>query len=267
MTPPAVTLRNLAVRVGRSNVLQLEALQVDAGQLVALLGPNGAGKSTLLRCLLGTQPRVRGEVSVLNRPIGSLTAKQLAGLRQRVGYVPQHLPASCEIPLTVREVVAIGRTGLAGLLRPLGREDWRIIDEWIARLGLVELVGRRFTDISGGEQRKTLIARAMVQQPELLLLDEPTANLDIGWRERLVALVEELYRTCEITIILVCHELEVLPPSGQRIVLLDNGRLLADGPSGQVLSADRIASLYGAGLGVMHRNGRWALLPAGVDHA
>jgi len=181
--------------------------------------------------------------------------------------VPQILPARAEMPLTVREVVAIGRTGIAGMLRPLRRDDWRIVDAWIERLALTPLARRGFGQISGGEQRKTLIARAMVQQPELLLLDEPTANLDLGWRERMVGLIGELYRTTGLTVVLVCHELEVLPNSCGRVVVLDRGRVLDDGPPEDVLVTARIETLYGPGLGVVRRAGRWVVVPAEVSHA
>jgi len=171
------------------------------------------------------------------------------------------------MPLTVREVVAIGRTGLAGLLRPLRREDWRIVDKWIERLGLAALAQRGFSDISGGEQRKTLIARAMVQQPELLLLDEPTANLDLGWRERIVDTIDELYDSMALTVVLVCHELEVLPTSCGRVVVLEDGRLLADGNPQDILTTDMVAGLYGTGLCIVRSGGRFAVVPGEQVHA
>ena len=262
-----VHLDGLAVHAGRRDILSISNLEIACGELVGLLGPNGAGKTTLLRCLLGMQWHVRGRVSVLEHDVGSLGSSGLAGLRRRIGYVPQLLPARSEMPLTVREVVAIGRTGIAGLLRPLRREDWLIVDEWIDRLGLTVLARQGFGEISGGEQRKTLIARAMVQRPEMLLLDEPTANLDLGWRERIVETIGELYRSMPLTVILVCHELEVLPTCCGRVVILDAGRIVADGPPDEVLSTDMIASLYGPGLAVVRSAGRWAVVPGEAAHA
>jgi ABC-type cobalamin/Fe3+-siderophores transport system ATPase subunit len=264
---PAIHLEGLSVPAGRREILDIPRLDIGLGELVGLLGPNGAGKSTLLRCLLGMQKQVHGTVSVLGLDLRGLGSGGLAELRRRIGYVPQMLPAQSEMPLTVREVVAIGRTGIAGLLRPLRREDWKIVDEWIDRLGLTSLAGRGFGEISGGEQRKTLIARAMVQQPELLLLDEPTANLDLGWRERIVQTIEELYRSMRLTVMLVCHELEVLPACCGRVVVLNDGRLVVDGRTEEVLSTERIASLYGPGLGVIRSAGRWAVVPWEVAHA
>ncbi|MBN1554455.1 MAG: ABC transporter ATP-binding protein [Phycisphaerae bacterium] len=267
MNNVAVHLDDFSVRAGHREILSVDSLAVSRGEFVGLLGPNGAGKSTLLRCLLGMQPHARGGAHVLDRRVNRLPSGDLARLRRRVGFVPQILPARSEMPLTVREVVAIGRTGIAGLLLPLKSGDWRIVDEWLERLGLTSLARRGFSEISGGEQRKTLIARAMVQNPELLLLDEPTANLDLGWRERIVELVEELYRQTRITVILVCHELEVLPPCCSRVVVLDEGKIIADGGPGEILTAARIQSLYGPTLEVVHNAGRWAVVPGGTNHA
>ena len=267
MSGPAIQVDELSVRAGRGAILSVGSLHIRQGELVGLLGPNGAGKSTLLRCLLGMQARVCGGLDVLGRRVARLGSGDIARLRRRIGYVPQLLPSRSEMPLTVREVVAIGRTGIAGLLRPLRRDDWRIVDEWIDRLGLTGLAGRGFGEISGGEQRKTLIARAMVQEPELLLLDEPTANLDLGWRERIVEVIGELYRTVRLTVVLVCHELEVLPACCGRVVVLDDGRVIDDGPPDEVLSTAMIASLYGPGLSVVRSAGRWAVVPGEVAHA
>ena len=267
MSDPAIQLVDVVVRAGRQTILSVGSLRIEQGEMVGLLGPNGAGKSTLLRCLLAMQGRVSGRIEVLGQDVSSLGSGRLAGLRRRIGYVPQLLPVGSEMPLTVREVVGIGRTGIAGLLRPLRRNDWRIVDEWIDRLGLTDLAGQGFGQISGGQQRKTLIARSMVQQPQLLLLDEPTANLDLGWRERTVQMVEELYRSLQLTVVLVCHELEALPPCCGRVVVLDDGGIVADGRPIEVLSTDRIASLYGPGLDVLHSGGRWAVVPGETVHA
>ena len=223
MTPAALDIHNLAVHAAHGCLLDVESLRAEAGSVVALMGPNGAGKTTLLRACLGLARATRGRVLVLGEDVRSLRGAALAGLRRRIGYVPQLLPARSELPLTVREVVAIGRTARAGLFHRLSSDDCQTVDQWIERLGLASLADRAFSQISGGEQRKTIIARAMAQEPELLLLDEPTANLDLGWRERIVETVQTLYTQTRITVVLVCHDLEVLPPACRQVVLLDAG--------------------------------------------
>jgi iron complex transport system ATP-binding protein len=267
LNEPAIQLDGLEVRAGRRRIVSVGSLTVPDGQIVGVLGPNGAGKSTLLRCVMGLQNQVRGTVRVLGADLGASGSSHATRLRRRIGYVPQILPGHSEIPLTVREVVAIGRTGIAGLLKPLGRDDWRIIDQWIDRLGLSRLASRSFGQISGGEQRKTVIARAMAQQPELLLLDEPTANLDLGWREQIVRTIDDLYAQTGVTVLLVCHELEVLPACCQRVVLLRDGRVVADAEPADVLTTARVSDLYGPGLSVVERDGRWAVVPGGSNDA
>lgn len=258
-----IHVANLCVQAGNRRILDLERLTVSPGELLGLMGPNGAGKSTLLRSLLGLQRHATGTISVLGQRVDALAPFALARLRQAVGYVPQLLPTHSELPLTVRETVAMGRTARAGLFRPLGRADWRIVDEWLDRLGLCGDARRGYAELSGGQQRKALIARAMSQEPRLLLLDEPTANLDLGSRERMVDCIQQLHAQTGIPIVLVCHELEVLPPACRRVVLLEGGQTTAEGTPEDVFTASRIAALYGAGLSVLHRGGRHAVTPTG----
>jgi iron complex transport system ATP-binding protein len=141
------------------------------------------------------------------------------------------------------------------------------VDEWIARLGLKALADRVFSSLSGGEQRKVIIARAMAQEPELLLLDEPTANLDLGWREIIVDAIQALHASTAISIVLVCHELEVLPAACQQVVLLEGGRVSAQGLPQDVFTDERVERLYGAGLRVVHGEGRHAVVPCAGNAA
>ena len=262
----ALEIRSLTVHAARRCLLEVDHLSVEPGSVVALMGPNGAGKTTLLRACLGLATPTHGEVTVLGKNVRGLRGAALARLRSRIGYVPQLLPGRSELPLTVREVVAIGRTARAGLFHPLSRDDWQAVDLWIERLGLAPLAARTFSQISGGEQRKTIIARAMAQEPELLLLDEPTANLDLGWRERIVETVQTLYTQTGISVVLVCHELEVLPPSCRQVVLLEAGRVAATGSPEAVFTTERVAGLYGATLRTVHEGGRHAVVPGRGAH-
>ncbi len=266
MTPSAIELARVSVHAGRRCLLDVDQVRADACAITALMGPNGAGKTTLLRACLGLTAPARGKVTVLGEDVCGLRGAPLARLRSRIGYVPQLLPARSELPLTVREVVAIGRTARAGLFHRLSRDDWQTVDHWIERLGLIALAACAFSQISGGEQRKTIIARAMAQEPELLLLDEPTANLDLGWRERIVETVETLYTQTRISVILVCHELEVLPPACGQVILLESGRVSATGTPETVFTTERVSRLYDADLRVVHQGGRHSVIPEGGAH-
>ncbi len=265
MTPPAIDIDGLTVVRGPRTLLSIGRFAVPRGEVLGVLGPNGAGKSTLLKCLVGAIRPSSGSVRVLGESVERLGAVALTRLRRRIAYLAQLLAPGSEMPLTLREVVAVGRTGRAGLGRWLRRGDWRLIDEWIERLGLQPVARHPYSALSGGEQRKTLLALAMVQQPEVLLLDEPTANLDACWREQMVASLERLHRDAGLTIVLVCHELEALPPSTDRVLVLRAGHVAAHGECAEVLTQQRMKDLYGPGLAVLRRGGRYVLVPQSAE--
>lgn len=268
MSNVALQVRQLSVGRSRRVILQIDRLEVRCGEAVVVLGPNGAGKSTLLKCLAGFVASTSGEVEIFGNRVLSRRSAELAKLRRRIGYVPQVLAARSETPLTLREVVAIGRTGIAGLFRRLTGHDWALVDLWLDRLGLSKLASQAYSSLSGGEQRKAVIAKAMVQQPELLMLDEPTANLDLFWREQIVATIEELHAELSLTVLLVCHELEVIPACTGRLLLLQDGAIVADGCPNELLTPTLIRSLYGPRLGLITANGRYAAVPTGeAKHA
>jgi iron complex transport system ATP-binding protein len=261
---PAVRIDNLAVHAGPTLLLDVEHWHVPAGELHVVLGANGAGKSTLLRVLAGRMGADRGNATLLGEPLGRTGPSR--SLRRRIAYMPQLLPPGGEMPLTLREVVAIGRSGLAGLGRRLKREDWCRVDEWLGRLGLAELATRRYSDCSGGEQRKALLAKAMVQAPDLLLLDEPTANLDLRWRGTVVEAIEAVHEAGPITVVMVCHELDAIPACCSGAVLLSGGRAVAAGPVGEVLTAGHVEATFGRSAMAMERRSRqWLIERGGSD--
>lgn len=264
MSDSAIQVRRLRVLAAGRTILALDELSLDRGEVLGVIGPNGAGKSTLLRTLCGLQRASAGEVCVLGQAVAGLWGRRLCRLRRRIGYVPQALAARSELPLTLREVVAIGRTAAVPLAHPLRRADWRIVDEWIDRMGLADLARLGYSDLSGGEQRKGLIAKAMVQEPELLLMDEPTANLDLAWRERIVQTLEDLYAGTGVAIVLVCHDLEVLPTCCRRLLVLEDGRAKALGAPEDILTDKLAATLYGADVGLIRAGGRYAVVPGGA---
>jgi len=260
---PAIAVRRLRVQRGGRRILSIENLTIDAGEVVAILGPNGAGKSTLLKCLLGFVRPTAGEIAVLDERVFPGFRLSRCRLRRRIGYVPQVLAARTETPLTAREVAAIGRTGIAGLFRRLRKSDWAVVDFWLAALGLADRADAAYASLSSGEQRKILIAKAMIQQPDILVLDEPTANLDLYWREQIVGILQKLHADFRLTILLVCHELEVLPTCSGRLLVLRDGAIAADGTPRNVLNQKLVEDLYGAGLRLTAADGRFAVVPGG----
>ncbi len=259
----AVSLYNTTLRRGERSILQGLGFEIPAGEFLAVIGPNGAGKTTLLESLSGGV-RHTGRITVLGREVSSLRPQERSRFRTRLGIVPQLGETTPTVPLTVEEVVAIGRTGKVGLFRRLGRRDLLICSEWIERLGLGPLRTRPFSRLSGGERRKVHLARALAQEPDLLLLDEPAGHLDLRWQEEMTQLVGRVWRETGLTVIMVTHELRHLPEGCSRVLLLGNGRLLASGSAKEVIQAPLLSKAFGVPLEVVQRDGRYHVVPLGA---
>lgn len=230
-------------RVGRT-LLHIDAWHVQRRERVVIMGPNGSGKTTLLKVCCGLLPPDRGRVWLGEDELTRLSAWQRTTRRRRIGYVPQATEFQSESPFTLRDVVAMGRVAVRGLLAPLTRQDEQQVDACIDRLGLTPLRHQMFRDLSGGEKQKTLIARVMVAQPEVLVLDEPLANLDVRAKEDIGGLLHEVQRESDLTVLLVCHEPTRLM-NGARLVLLHQGQLAADGPAEEVIASASFRDIYG----------------------
>lgn len=215
----AVEAQGITVRYGETLALDEASITVAEGELVGLTGPNGAGKSTLLRVIAGLTPICSGRVIVLGREVSRLGYN---GIRASVGYVPQRVPKG-RFPVSVFEIVLSGRYGQLGLFRNPGRADRDAAREAIARLGVEGLEDRRVDSLSGGQQQRVFLARALAQQPRLLLLDEPTSSLDIDGQRQLMELVARLNREDGLTTILVSHS-EALAAICPRIYRVVSGR-------------------------------------------
>lgn len=261
MNLPAIEISGLKVRYGSRLALDIDELTVNAGEFVALMGRNGAGKTTFIKTCLGLQKKGEGFVKILGIDLDRLTQAEIIKLRRRIGYVPQLLPPNSQLPITAREVVVIGRAAKLGLFKRLNSQDYSIINKWIDELGLSHISESPFNQLSGGEQHKVMIARAMAQEPELLLLDEPTANLDLGWREHIINTLNQLHKRTGITILLISHEIEVISNQCGKIILLENGTIVAKGTSAEIFTPERVKALYGLKGSVISHKGRNIVLP------
>jgi iron complex transport system ATP-binding protein len=243
------------VRADRDLLSQV-TVTVQAGEQWALLGPNGAGKSTLLRIFATYAHPTRGRVDILGHRLGRVN---VFALRPHIGYVTSHHPLTSA--RTVREVVLTGATGtieLAARWTPSPAELTRA-DELVALLGLGRLAQQRWPVLSQGERGRTLIARALMSQPRILLLDEPAAGLDIGGREQLLESLAELRdRRPGLATVLVTHHLEELPASTSHALLLRDGRVLAAGPADDVLTTELVSTCFDYPIGIARHAGRWA---------
>lgn len=238
---PVLEIQNLSVSLKRRNLLRDFSLSVDRGDAVALVGGNGAGKTTLLRTILGFVRPTSGALRIFDEP---MVRRSVRRLRMRIGYVPQEVSTGSDLPLCVRDVVAIGRTGRAGLGRRLKRRDRERIDSAMEDVGITALAERPIGQLSGGESQKVQLARALCQEPELLLLDEPTSSLDLGAQCDFLDHVGRLHEERGMTMIVVMHDLPSLPAHCNRGVVLDAGVGVYDGPFSGLLRREVLAHVY-----------------------
>ncbi|MBN1345897.1 MAG: metal ABC transporter ATP-binding protein [Phycisphaerae bacterium] len=256
MSGVTIELRDVVVARGGRRILDVGELAIEAGRFVGVLGRNGAGKSTFLQTVAGLVRPTRGAVLHDRQSITSMSRWRATSVRRSVGFVPQATEYHADLPLTVREVVGMGLAGPAGLLRSPGEEGRRRVDDWLDRLGLAGMASRTFRSLSGGEQQKVLLARAMVQAPRLLLLDEPAANLDMDWKARMVEWLERVFAEHSMTVVMVSHETGLLPSCCDRVALMDAGRIVRYGPPDETLGAGILGELYGCPVEVIEVDGR-----------
>ena len=237
-------LSKIKVKRSGRTILDIDNLEIASGTFVGIIGTNGAGKTTLLKVCCGLIKPNRGAIRFDDTDLAALGVWGKSNLRKHIGYIPQATEYNAELPFTLREVVAMGRTSVRPLLSRLNRQDYELIDYWIDMLGLSGRRNQTFRSLSGGEQQKVLIARAMAQEPEILMLDEPCSNLDFNWKYQITEIIDKLYRQTNITVLMVSHETSLLPPSCGRIVLLHEGRLIADDVPEKVFASDVLERAY-----------------------
>ncbi len=238
--PPALELQGVSVAYGQRRALEDIDLGLAAGERVCLIGPNGAGKSTLVRCLTGLIAPTTGIVRVGGRPLAEMPRTELA---RTIAVVP----GSARLPfaMTVAEVVTLGRTPhLHGWSGPSPADTAAVIAA-LGRADILELRHRDVRTLSMGERQLTLIAMALAQGGSILILDEPTVHLDLRHQVAVMRLLERLSTEEGMTVLAVLHDLSLARHSFARLVMLDHGRLIADGPGADVLAPDRIRSVYG----------------------
>lgn len=220
---PILGLDDVSVSLGGLPVVRGVSAQVVDGEFVALLGPNGSGKTTLLRAILGLVPHDRGTVRLFGEPQARFHQWH------RVGYVPQYVEPGL-LNATVREVVGTGRLPLRKPFVPSRRADRQAVSEALADVGLTDKAGSQIGHLSGGQRRRAMIARALVAGPEMLVMDEPMAGVDLGTQESLAGLMRGLFHSRHLTVLVVLHEEGPFSGLVGRSLLLQDGRLVHDGP-------------------------------------
>jgi ABC-type Mn2+/Zn2+ transport system ATPase subunit len=231
----AIVFDDVSFAYGRRRVLEAVEFIIPEGTFTALIGPNGAGKTTMLRLILGLRRPASGSIRVLGEAPGAPG--------NRIGYVPQTTGVPDRFPLSVLEVVLMGRYPGVGFGRRPGPADTAASRKALERVNLGDAASRRFGELSGGQQRRALIARALVSEPRLLLLDEPTAGLDPAAQARFYDLCCTLQRTEGITLLAASHDVEVVARHADTVLLVD-GTVRAMGTPAEVLSSAQLDDVY-----------------------
>ena len=229
-----------AARSGPGFALHDVSIHVERASLTGILGPNGCGKTTLLSLMAGVQRPDRGVVALEGTDVRRLSRRQVA---QRVASVPQETHPAFDY--TVLEMVLMGRHPHLGALALEGPADIAIAHDMLASTGTAQLAERAYMTLSGGEKQRVVIAAALAQSPELLLLDEPTASFDLGYQLDIAALLQRLNRERRVTMVLATHDLNLAASLCTDLVMLRGGRVLAQGRTQDVLTAAMVRELYG----------------------
>jgi iron complex transport system ATP-binding protein len=241
----SIQVNNLSFSYGQKNVLHDICFSAEKGEFLSILGPNGAGKSTLLRCILGLLPGYSGEVLVNKRNIKGFSAREAS---RQIAYIPQK--SHCVFQYNVLDIVLMGRSNRTSVFGNPGKEDEQACLKALEKVGICALKDRCFQKLSGGEQQLVLIARALAKDAPILLLDEPTANLDFGNQilvlEQAKKLAQEGY-----TVIQTTHHPEQSYLYSDRILALQNGRVVANEKPAAVLTSDMMKQLYDVSVDVI----------------
>ena len=239
----ALSIHDLTVAYDRRPVLWDVDLDVPPGCLAAIVGPSGSGKSTLIKACLDLLPRVSGDVRMFGSPWRQV--------RSRVAYVPQRETVDWDFPVSVLDVVAMGTYGRLGWLRWVGKTQKQAAMSALERVGLTEYAHRQISQLSGGQQQRVFLARALVQDADLYLMDEPFASVDAATEQAIIEVLRTL-RGDGATVVVVHHDLQTVAEYFEHIILL-NMRVVASGPMDSTLTAEHLRATYGGRLTLLEQ--------------
>ncbi len=257
-----LSIQHLSVAYGTRSVLHDVSLDVQAGEVLALIGPNGSGKSTLIRAISGVVPSQNGNVEVDGKALSQLSTMERA---RYLAVVPQarNMPPA----FSVYESVLLGRTPYLGWLGRAGEHDHERVRYALERTQLEPMADRMVGELSGGEQQRVLLARALAQNTPVMLLDEPTTHLDLQHRESLVHLVRELAKSKDLAVLMVLHDLNLASLYADRVSLLVDGKIEATGTPDDVLTEETLSRVYHVNVHIIPhpQYGNPLILPDGRD--
>lgn len=249
-----VGLSNVTVKYGNTVALSNIDLDILEGEFVGIIGPNGSGKTTLLKLILGLLKPTSGTISIFGRQ-GRLKGR----IRNKIGYIPQNPEIDPYFPIKVIDVVMMGRFAKLGFFRHPNKEDKKIVLESLEKVGMKGYVNTPFGHLSSGQQQRVAIARVLAQQPQMLLLDEPTANIDMGTQDVIINLINQIHQSQQITIFYVAHEINLLSKYLNKVVCL-NQTIYKIGSPKEVLNEEVLTNLYQVKVSMIPHNKHYFFL-------
>lgn len=233
-TPARLELEDVTLGYDKVDILSHLSVQIPHGNLVAVVGPNGAGKSTLFKALVGLMPVRSGKIFIHGQPLSTHT--------DCVAYIPQREEVDWRFPVTVEDVVMMGRFGRQGWLRRPSAEDQRIVKQSMEQMGIISFSKRAIHELSGGQQQRVFLARALAQEPHILLMDEPFNGVDYSTQEATLNLMDDLHRR-GVTLLVSTHDLSLAAERFEQILLL-NRKLIAFGKPAEVFSSEHLRQAF-----------------------
>ena len=245
-----IKFNNVQLGYGRRPVLNALNFEIKKGDFFGIVGPNGAGKTTLLKAILGLLKPVKGEIGFL---------KNRKGHRKSFGYVPQHASVDEIFPITTLDMVLMGRYAKMGIFKRPKNSDYAIAEEMLKNVGIEDLAKRNYRELSGGQKQRTLIARAMVSEPDVLILDEPVEGMDIQGEIAIMELIKTLQTEYALTVILVCHDLNIIANYVKTLSIIHENTLKL-GTVDSMFNEKTMAKVYGADVKIVNISGQNAII-------
>ncbi len=246
----AIEVSDLSVSYGDKRILSGVSFQIDAGEFVGIIGPNGSGKTTLLKSLIGLVPVESGRITILGRD----ARKELPAIRKEIGYLPQKQSINPMVPVLVRDAVLMGRYGTLGLFRRPKKEDHQAVEEALKKVGMLDKIDEPIGHLSGGQQQRVFIARALVHNPKIIFLDEPTTGLDVPSQASIIELIQELHENYGLTVMMVTHDINQISAYASKILYI-NRKIVAQGDVASVCRPEILREVYNTDVKVVHYQG------------
>ncbi len=245
-----IKFSNVQLGYGRRVVLNALNFEIQKGDFFGIVGPNGAGKTTLLKAILGILKPVKGEINFL---------KNGKGHKKNIGYVPQHASVDEIFPVTTLDMVLMGRYAKMGIFKRPKNRDYEIADKMLKNVGMENFSKRNYRELSGGQKQRTLIARAMVSEPDVLILDEPVEGMDVQGEIAIMELIKVLHAEYSLTAILVCHDLNIVANYVKTLSIIHKNTLKL-GPVDSILNEETMSKVYGTQVKIVNINGQKAII-------